>query len=83
MTATLTPQQMADIIRSVELRVAAELSAKMAEDYDFVSPAKVCGMLDITANTLKTLPIRRYIIEGRTIRYKLSDIKTYLLSVRE
>ncbi len=84
MTATLTPEQMAEVIRGVTLSAKAEVIKRLNEDYDLLSASQVCGMLDITANTLMKLPLSRYpLIPGKIVRYKRSEIAAYLEKIRE
>jgi hypothetical protein len=81
MTATLTPQMMQEIVRDAAQIVAAEMKSRM-ESITLMSPSQAAGKLDVTANTLKKMPIPRYLVEG-SIKYKVVDIDAYLETVRE
>lgn len=66
-------------------RAVAELIAQSLDLY--LSPAQVAGMLNINPTTLasidRTLLPRYVLIEGKVVRYKLSEVRDYLEGRRE
>lgn len=63
----------------------AELAWKeRREALDFLSPAQLCGQLDISPKTLATLDIPRHVIvEGKVIRYRVQDVEAWAATKRE
>ena len=85
---TLTPAQEAEIFNHAKaaaaFAAAEEARKQTRERAEWMSPAQVCGMLDIVKNTLDRLPIKRHVLIPKTlIRYKTSEVLDFLKSVRE
>ena len=85
---TFTPAQEAEIFAQAKaaaaFAAAEEARKRTRERGEWMSPAEVCGMLDIGKNTLDSLPIKRtVIVPKKVIRYQLSEVLDFLKSVRE
>jgi len=83
-----SPDQEAEIFATAKaaakLAAVELMTAELKKRGQWLSPAEVCGMLDIGKNTLDALPIKRTIIvPKKVVRYQLSDVLDFLKSVRE
>jgi hypothetical protein len=83
-----SPAQEAEIFAAAKaaakLAAVEEARSQIRERGEWLSPAEVCGMLDIGKNTLDALPIKRtVIVPKKVVRYQLSDVLNFLKSVRE
>ncbi|RYD19610.1 MAG: hypothetical protein EOP88_18295 [Verrucomicrobiaceae bacterium] len=76
----LTDQQTATLIREARDEFVAYLIREHAAQVKLLSPAQVCGLLDIRNSTLTGLNIPRVNLGGKTIKYRLSDVTTYIES---
>jgi hypothetical protein len=75
----LTPTERKEVIDRVITGTIEHLLAEHRDNLDLLSPAQVCGILDVSANTLTNLQIPKItIIPGKVYRYRASVIKQHL-----
>jgi hypothetical protein len=80
----LSPAQVAEIISEARADLVRSLITQHKDDFDYISPAQTAGILDVNPKTLSTLPIPRYVISvGKVVKYRLSEVRAYLTSIRE
>jgi len=78
---TLSESQLREIIDGARHDVATRLFTERRDDLQLLSPAQVCGLLDINQKTLDTLPDgppRVTLIVGKVIRYRACDVAAYV-----
>ena len=85
---TFTRAQEAEIFNhakaAAKLAAAEWVTVELKSRGQWLSPAEVCGMLDIGTQTLEKLPIKRHVIvPKKVVRYQLSEVLDFLKSVRE
>lgn len=79
MKAELSPDDVKRISRGLVNAILEE----NRESLSLLSPAQVCGLLDVSLKTLADLSIPRVtIVPGKIYRYRLADVKAWLESNR-
>lgn len=83
----ISPEERKAILKRVTSEMVAQLIAQHRDDADYISPAQAAGIIDVNPKTLasidrKKLP-RYEIVEGKVIRYRLSEVLSYVQSTRE
>ena len=75
----LTPEQLDSIIKTATAQLVERLLLERREDLDLLTPAQVCGILDLNTKTLDKLQIPRVtLIPGKAIRYRMADVKAWI-----
>jgi hypothetical protein len=80
----LPPAQIADIVRGARADLVERLFTEHADELALVSAAQAAGILDVTMNTLRSLPIPRVVIvTNKVIKYRVTDLREYIASRTE
>jgi len=80
---TLSPDQLDRLLTDTRDDLVRRILSANWDTLTLLSGAQVCGILNVNQKTLDTLnaPIPRVvIIPGSVIRYRLSDVETYIES---
>ena len=80
-TITLTDSQVQKLLAEAKQEFVEKLLAEFGDDLQLLSPACVCGILDINQKTLDTLPDgppRVTLVVGKVIRYRACDVAAYI-----
>ena len=79
MSTFWSESERAEIKKEAAKMVALHVILERNVDFmDTLSPAEVCGPLNITPGTLAKLPIPRITLAPGIVRYRKSDLKFYL-----
>lgn len=83
----LSPDERKAILKRVTADLVAHLIAQHKDEADYISPAQAAGIIDVNPKTLasidrKKLP-RYEIVEGKVIRYRLSEVLSYVEKTKE
>ncbi len=79
MQLDLSPDERKEVIDRVVSGTIERLLTEHRDELDLLSPAQVCGILDVATNTLTGLEIPKItIIPGKVYRYRASVIKQHL-----
>jgi len=76
----LSQSERSQMIERTAQLAAGFLIADDMDELNSLSPARVCGILDIVPATLAKLPIPRITLAPGIVRYRKSDLKYYLES---
>ena len=83
----ISEQERQQIVKRATADLVAHLISEHKDAGGYISPAQAAGMLDISANTLAGIPrseLPRYeIVKGKVIRYKLTEVLTYIKKTRQ
>ena len=80
----MTADQKKSVVSEAKAELVAYLIAQHKQDFDYISPAQVAGMLDVSLQTLIKLNIPRYVmVVGKVVKYRLSEVRAYLQTTRE
>lgn len=80
---TLSKDEMSGLLEGVKADLVRALLQDLSSELQLLTQAQVCGILDVTVTTLNTLPIPKVqVIQGKVIRYRVSDVVAFLESRR-
>jgi hypothetical protein len=80
---TLAPEQLDSLLAGVRSDLVERIMVDAGGDLTLMSGAQVCGLLNINQKTLDalgTLLPRVSIVPGSVIRYRLSDVRSFIQS---
>lgn len=79
----LTEQQVEALLRHARSEVVKFLLTERRDDLELLTPAQVCGILNVNQKTLDTLkdgPKRVTLVPGKVVRYRASKVAAYISS---
>jgi hypothetical protein len=83
----ISEQERRQIVKRATTELVAHLIAEHKDAGGFISPTQAAGMLDINSKTLLGIPrkdLPRYeIVAGKVIRYKLTEVLTYINTTKQ
>lgn len=67
-------------LEEIRAAVVQELIQRFSADLELLSPSQVCGLLDVTPPALADMKLDKVDLlgNGRTIRYRASDVRKKL-----
>lgn len=74
----LTDQQVTILLKEARDGLIAHLIKEHGEKASLLSPAQVCGLLDVTPKTLAELKIPRVVLGPQNIKYRLADVTAFI-----
>jgi hypothetical protein len=75
---TIPRSMIREFVDEARAQLVTELIDAHREEVQMLSPAQVCGILDINPATLTKTAIPRVVLAPKMIRYRLVDVKEFI-----
>ena len=80
---TIPRTMIREFVAEARAQLVAELIDAHRDEIQLLSPAQVCGLLDVNPATLSKSAIPRVVLAPKMIRYRLADVKSFIASHME
>lgn len=83
MTFEMSARERRELLCEIRADVVRALLDDKGEDLQLVSRSQAAGILDVTPTTLDNLIVLPRVMIGKSVRYRLSDLRAFIASNTE